>query len=528
MEVFNQSYLVLFVIITLGFVLGRIRIKGISLDISAVIFVALLFGHFGYTVPKDIQYIGLLLFVFTVGISAGPGFFEAFKSSGKKLSVLAVLLIASAAVTTVCLARIFDIDASVATGIFTGALTSTPGLAVAIDTTGSSLPSIGYGVAYPFGVLGVILFVKLLPVFTKAKLSDAEDELKAKELDANPDIYPKHYIVRNAHVDGKTLGVLNIREMTGATISRVQQDDRTFTPTIETTLSTGNIVKAVGTAEAHEKIHVLLGEETDTEIPLSTSYQVLSVLVSNKNVVAKTLAELQLFTTYNATITRIKRSGVFISPSPQLRLQLGDKLMIACDTGHMPQVIRLLGNDGKRLSDTDFLPIALGIVIGVMVGQIRFSIADGFAFQLGLTGGVLLTAIVLGKIGKTGPIIWAMSGAANNLLRVIGLLLFLSAVGTQAGANMVSTFHQYGFKLFFIGAAITLLPMIIVTVVSKMFFKLNLITLLGALTGAMTSAPGLAAADTMTELNETHIAYATIYPVAMVSLIISVQIMGYL
>lgn len=528
MEAFTQSYLILFIIIALGFMLGRIRIRGISLDISAVIFVALLFGHYGFTVPRDIQFIGLLLFVFTVGIGAGPGFFASFKESGKQLSLLAVLLNASAAVLTVVAAKLFDLEMPVATGLFTGALSSTPGLAVAIDTTKSSLPSIGFGMAYPFGVLGVILFVKLLPMLLKSKISDAEADLDKRQQSTHPEIYPSHYVVRNSHVTGKPLGALNIQEMTGATISRVQQGTETFTPAVDTTLSPGNIVKAVGTAEAHEKVKVLIGDETDTEIPLGTSYQVLSVLVSNREVVGKTMAELQLFARYNATITRIKRSSIFISPSPQVRLQLGDKLMIACDKDHMTEVIRLLGNDDKRLSDTDFLPIALGIVIGFLAGQIRFSITDDVSFQFGLTGGVLLTAIVLGKLGKTGPIVWTMSGAANNLLRIIGLLFFLSAVGTQAGANIVETWHQYGFKLFLIGAAITLLPMMLVVFVSRIFFDFNLITLLGALTGAMTSSPGLAAADSMTRTNEPHIAYATVYPIAMVSLIISVQIMGHL
>ncbi|MBN2530861.1 MAG: transporter [Deltaproteobacteria bacterium] len=528
MGVFNQSYLILFIIITLGFVLGRIKIKGISLDISAVIFVALLFGHFGYTVPKDIQFIGLLLFVFTVGISAGPGFFESFKSSGKQLSILAVLLIFSAGAITVAAAYLFDVDMPIAIGLFTGALTSTPGLAVAIDTTHTSLPSIGYGVAYPFGVLGVILFVKLLPAISKVNIAKEETSLRARQQLANPEIYPRHYVVNNAHVAGKTLGELNIREMTGATISRVQQNDISFTPTIDTTLDTGNLVKAVGTAWAHEKVKVLIGDETDAEIPLSTSYQVLSVLVSNKDVVGKTLAQLQLFTTYNATITRIKRSGIYISPAPHVRLQLGDKLVVACDKDHMSQVIRLLGNNNKKLSDTDFLPIALGIVIGFLAGQIQFSLTNNVSFSLGLTGGVLLTAIVLGKLGKTGPLVWTMSGTANNLLRIIGLLFFLSAVGTTAGANIVSTFQQYGFKLFLIGAVITVLPMAIATLAAKIFFKLNMITLLGALTGAMTSSPGLAAADSMTDLNEPHIAYATVYPIAMVSLIVCVQIMGHL
>ncbi|MBN2340209.1 MAG: transporter [Deltaproteobacteria bacterium] len=528
MEAFSQTYIVLFSIITLGFILGRIKVKGISLDISAVIFVALMFGHFGFRVPKDIQFIGLTIFVFTVGIQAGPGFFRAFKSTGKQLSVIAVLLVATAGGLTVGAAYLFDIDMEIATGVFTGAMTSTPGLAVAIDTTGSSLPSIGYGVAYPFGVLGVILFAKLLPGILKSKIQSAEEELCVQQEREHPQISPRHYIVKNDHVTGKPMGELNIPAMTGANISRVKQGECAFTPTVATQLKIGDTIKAVGTDDAHEKVKVLIGDETETEIPLSTEYQVLSVLISNKEIMGKTIADLQLFARFGATITRIKRSGIYITPSDHIPLQLGDKLMIACDKGHMQQVVRLLGNNDKRLSDTDFLPIALGIIIGFFVGQIRFSVTDSFSFQLGLTGGVLFTAIVLGKLGKTGPVVWTMSGTANNLLRIIGLLFFLSAVGTQAGANIVETYEQYGFKLFAVGAAITIIPMVVAVGIAQTMFKLNLLTLLGALTGAMTSSPGLAAVDGMSESNEPHIAYATVYPVAMVSLIICVQVMGML
>ena len=488
----KEGYIVLFIIIALGFILGRIKIKGISLDVSAVIFVALLFGHYGFSVPKDVQYIGLILFIFTVGIQAGPGFFQAFRAQGMQLTLLTIILIVSAAVISVVCAYAFNIDMQITTGLFTGAMTSTPGLAVAIDTTKSSLASIGYGIAYPFGVFGVILFVKLLPQILNINLKNAENDILEKAMAENPEIINKNFVVENENITGKTLAELKIPIMTGANISRIRHGEETFTPAADSSLYIGDVIKAVGTEQSLMKIAVLIGKETNEEISLSHKYEILSVLVTNKQVVNKTIKELNLFSNYNATITRIKRSSIDITPSPGTHIQLGDKLMIACDKEHMKQVIKLLGNDNKRLSDTDFLPIALGIIIGFLVGKVRITFYENFSINLGLTGGVLITAIVLARIGKTGPIIWTMSGAANSLLRLIGLLFFLSAVGTNAGSVMVQTYQQYGYKLFLVGAIITLLPMILAVVLSKIFLKMNLITLLGAITGSMTSTPGLA------------------------------------
>ena len=272
-----------------------------------------------------------------------------------------------------------------------------------------------------------------------------------------------------------------------------------------------------------EKVRVLLGSETTEEIPLSKKYDVRSILVSNREVVNLTIKELNLLNIYNATITRIRRSGIDITPSPGTRIQLGDKLMIACDTGNMGQVSKLLGNDDSKLSDSDLLPMTLGIVMGVILGNLSLSFSDAFKFNLGLTGGVLATGLILSKIGKTGKIVWSMSGAANQLLRQIGLLFFLTSVGTKAGAQLVPTFNEYGLNLFILGAVITILPMIFASVFGKYVLKLNILKMLGALTGGMTSTPGLAATTSMTESDAPQIAYATIYPLAIVLLIIFVQ-----
>lgn len=527
MDILSNSYFALFVIIALGYLAGRIKIGGLSLDVSAIIFVALLFGHLGVIIPKDFQNLGLVLFIFTIGVQAGPGFFESFRKDGRALALFATILIVAAGLVSLIVITVFGVDKNIAIGLLTGALTSTPGLAAAIDYTNSPLASIGYGVAYPFGVIGVILFVRLMPKLMGKKVLEAEQEYTREIYKDYPEIEKKNFVVENDNITGKSIGELKIRHMTQAVISRVMRDETAFAPTPNTILLKGDIIKAVGSPDALHRVNLLIGNETDVEIPLDPQYDVRGVLVTNKEVVNKTLGQINLLATYGATVTRIRRAGIDISPTPNSKLLMGDKLIVAASKANMAIVARIFGDDDKRLSDTDLLPVAIGIILGALIGMIHITFSN-IDFSFGLTGGVLLLALVLSRIGKTGPLIWTMSSAANNLLRQLGLVLFLASVGTSAGAEIVNTFQQYGIELFAWGAVITLIPMIMALYVGKFVFKMNLLTLFGAITGGMTSTPGLAAADSMTETNAHSIAYATVYPVAMVLLILVVQALNLL
>ena len=516
LNLFQSGYFALFVIIAVGYIIGKIKVFGISLDVSAVIFVALVFGYFGVSIEPIIQDIGLVLFIFTIGIQAGPGFFDSLKKHGIKLASMAMLLIFVAAAITIGSQYICDFEPAIAAGLLAGALTSTPGLAAATDQFGS-LSSIGYGIAYPFGVIGVIIFLRLLPKIMRANVAKEEQLWEEEATKDMPLLVAQNFIITNENVDSKTLSELRFRSMTDAVVSRVMHGDEAVTPSPTTVLHTGDLVRVVGTEDSIKKVTLLLGKPTDDEIPLSRKYDVQSVLVTNKKVVNNTLAELNLQSNYDATITRIRRSGIDIKPSPDARIRFGDKLVVACSKENMEQIFHLFGNDAKRLSDTDILPIALGIILGVIVGKFTF---------LGLTGGVLIVALVLSRLGKTGPILWTMSSASNLLLRELGLIFFLSVVGTQAGSTLVETYSQYGYKLFLVGAAITLIPMIVTTIVAKFVYKTNLLTLLGALAGGMTSTPGLAAISPMTKSNAPQIAYATVYPIAMVLLVLVVKLLA--
>ena len=526
MSVFSITYFSLFLIIAIGFAIGKIKIRGITLDISAVIFVALLFGHFGVIIPREFQEVGLVLFIFTVGIQAGPGFFQTFRKQGAGLVAVAVILITIAAFVTVITVWLFGIDYQLAVGLFTGALTSTPGLAAAIDSTGSPLASIGYGIAYPLGVVGVILFMRLLPGLLKTSVAQAEKDIDQQLLKTYPEICNRHFVVENENITGKTIGDLQIRSMTGASISRVLSGGKAMTPSPGTVLRRGDMVRAVGSHQALEKVKFLIGSPTDLEIPLGEDYEVQSILVTNKDVVNKTIGQLNLFSNYNATITRVRRSGIDIVPNGNFNIRYGDKLLIASNKENIKAVAAIFGNQEKKLSDTNMFPIAAGIVLGILVGRIRISFGENLVFSPGLAGGVLFVALILGNLGKTGPVIWTMSAAANQLLRQLGLLFFLAAVGSHAGAEIVETYQVHGVRLIYAGALITFVPMLFSALIAHYLFRINLLTLSGTLTGGMTSTPGLAAIDSMTDSNAAQIAYATVYPVAMVLLIIIVQILA--
>jgi putative transport protein len=523
----HQGYFVLFLIISVGIVLGNLKFKGFSLDSSAVIFVALLLGHYGFTVPAEFQTLGLLLFIFTIGIQAGPGFFDAFLKYGRQLMVLCLVLISIGALIAVGAILWLKLPADIIVGVFNGAMTSTPGLAAAVEATKSPATAVGFGLAYPFGVIGVILFMQFFPRFFNIDFAAEENDYNTKLHDDYPGITNRILRVSNKNIHGRSIGTLDLRKITEGVISRVKQHGITFAPTANTILYQGDVVKAVGTDEALQRMELLIGEQVDEDLSFDNHYIVNWLLVTNRKIVNKSLKELNL-TAMNATVTRIRRGEIDMIPRPQSRLRFGDKLLIAGSQQEMGEVLRLLGNDEKRLSETNFLPIALGIVLGVLLGLVTIPVFGLFSFSLGLTGGVLTTALILSNIGKTGPIIWSMSGSANMLLRKFGLLVFMAAIGTQAGSELNGVFKESGLIVIAVGAMITVIPLLVAGWVGYKLYKLNFITLLGVLAGSMTSTPGLAAIDNKTESDAASVGYTTVYPVALVLKIIFSQLLALL
>jgi putative transport protein len=520
------DYFVLFLTIALGIAIGKIKFKGIYFDLSAVIFVAIFFGylydyyHIEFLIPPVIQYVGLVLFIYTIGMQAGPSFFNSFREEGSKLIVLSFVTVISGGLVTFLLSEVFEIRSEIAVGLFTGALTSTPGLAAAIGATNSSLASIGYGIAYPFGVLGVILFVKISVALFRVNIPKEEKAYKTKHESKNPPISNRNFIVSNANVDGKSIKDLNIRMMTQASISRIMRPNQeSVVPEPSTKLYKGDLVKAVGTEDALQRVEVLIGNPTDQLIPRSGSYEIKWFVVSNKFVVNKSLGELNLLDNYHATVTRIRRSSIDISPTNDTKIRYGDKILVSCTKGNVPAVTTLFGDSLKRISETSFLPVALGISLGIILGLITFDFG-GLSIKLGVTGGVLLMALILSWKGKTGPIIWNLNGPANQILRHLGLLLFLTPVGIKAGESLTAAISTYGYILFLYGAIITLVPMLLTVFIGKYLLKMNFLNILGVLTGGMTSTPGLSAIDSISDSEAPQIAYAAVYPFSLVLIVV--------
>lgn len=517
----SPNYLMLFLIISIGLIIGRLKIRGFSLDMSAVIFVALLFGHLGFSLPGEFQQIGLVFFIFTIGLQAGPGFFGAFKRNGRNLVVLAVSIVFSAALAALAIGKMMGLDNVMTMGLFNGALTSTPGLASAIEISGSPTASIGYGIAYPFGIIMVILFFQTIPSLLKLNLRKAERDYEEEMRETNPPLIHGNFVVENPKINGKSLTEMAIRSVTGCVVSRVKHGDITTTPAKGTRLFPGDIVRLVGTAEDLQRGELLIGSPVDEELPLMSDYEVQWLLVTNKQIVNKTLPSLDLFSNFNATIVRIRRSGIDIKPDKNSMLRFGDRLLVASDRESFSQLTRIVGNDNKRLSETDFLPITLGILIGVLLGKIEIPFFGLFSFNLGVTGGVLTAAIFLSGIGKTGPILWSMSSYANVLLRELGLLMFMAVVGTEAGAQLSEVLQEGGgWSLMGAGALITVTPLLVGFLTGKYLLKMNDLTLLGVMAGATTSTPGLAAINSRSETSIAQIAYAAVYPIALVMMIL--------
>ena len=520
----SHGYIALFIIIAFGMIIGRIKIFGFSFDISAVIFVALFLGHYGMVVPDDFMKLGLLLFIFTIGIQAGPGFFEAFQKYGRALIVTTLLALSSAVIVLIILTKTFHLDHNLAIGIFNGALTSTPGLAAAIESTNSPLATVGYGIAYTFGVIGVILSINILPIIFKVKIKNEEIDYQNNIKKDNHELFSQNLIIENPNLNNKKISELKIKKMADVVLAKVLHEGNVLPVKKDTILFTGDLIKVTGSKTAINQAEIVIGKNSDKKFPPTKEIVTEWILITNKAIVNKKYSQLDLSTNHNVTILKIKRSGIEITPKSSSLFKFGDRLQITGEKTGITATKKILGNDTKKLSHTDFLPIALGIILGVLLGNINIPLGD-FTINLGMTGGTLAAGIILSRLGKTGSVIWSMSGSANQLLREFGLLLFMSSVGTKAGVTFIETISVYGFELINSSILIATVPIIVGAMIGKLIFKMNFLTLLGVVTCAMTSTPGLAVVNSKSDCNAAPIAYATVYPVALVFIIIISQLL---
>lgn len=529
MNPFTEEMFVLFAILALGAWIGYWSWGGVSLGTAGVLFVALVFGHFGMSVPREVMDLGLLLFVYSVGLSAGPSFFRTFRKSGVQFVILAFVVVGTGAVMTGLLAYLLDLPLALATGLYAGALTCTPALAAAIDTFNRVLPeaaplvSVGYGIAYPFSMIAMVLLVQFLPKLLKRSVKTEEKLWLAEKAIETPGLQARQFRVTNTNIDGKTVAGLNPRRLAQVNISRIKRGEKVSAAMPESTIHTGDLVMAVGPQEELDKLRILLGEETNERMDVNAGVLSVDVEVMDESLTGKTLSQMRVWEQFTLVITRIRRQGLEIVPHGNATLERGDGIRVVGEKSAVESFVRRAQGSPRKAMETSMVPYLVGLLAGVLLGLVPVPLGQGLTLKLGMAGGVFITSLLIGHFGKIGPFQLYVPPAARNLTRELGLMLFLAGAGTNAGAHLVAVLQDQGWILLLAGAAVTTLSALAGLAVMIKIYRLNLLSAMGALTAAMTNPPALAAASNQTETDVPALSYASTYPVALIFKILLAQ-----
>ncbi|MFA5516711.1 MAG: TrkA C-terminal domain-containing protein [Desulfuromonadales bacterium] len=522
----NPIFLLLLIIV-LGEILGRLRFRALALGPSAIIFVALAFGHFGFILPAGIQTIGLAMFIYAVGLQAGPAFLSSFRSHGLGMALtVGVMVVAGTAVTYAC-CRLFGFDPGTGAGLLSGAMTSTPSLAVAVETLGNARAPAAYGVTYGFGIIGVALCIHWLPRLMRIDIGHEERCLAEELAEIHPPITFHHIEVSNPNLFGKKVAAIFLKSIAPVTITRLLRSGATEPEFVgaDTVLQEGDRLRVVGRPADLEKVQLYIGRPVSAEIAFDRVLAKKSIVVSKRRFAGTTLGYFNFREAFNVQVARITRSGIDLTADANTRLHMGDVVHAVGDERSLRNISRLLGNDLKATYEISFLPIMLGLLLGFVLGQLTVPLPIVGALTLGTTGGTLLVGLLLGSLYQTGPLIWTVPSAGNRLIRDLGLALFMAAVGTSAGVDFVATLQAQGLPLLLSGILVTLVPVVAGAYFGMRFLRIRFLRLLGVLVGGMTSASGLAAAGALTSTQYAPAAYATVYPVALIGKIIAVKVL---
>jgi putative transport protein len=546
-----HSILLFAFVIASGLLLGRVRIKGVSIGSTWILFLGILLSHFGFrsdpTVLSFMKDFGLILFVFSIGLQVGPGFFQSFRSGGVKLNLLAVLIIALAVVVAVGVHFIFKEDLKTMVGVMSGAVTNTPGLGAAQSTmtemmkvagesedviaSSSSLLASAYAVAYPMGVLGVILVLIVLKSLFKVNLKQEQKQSAEEGSNGGTKARRMHCEVRNPAIVGKAIREVVDEELSHKmVISRVMRGDDIFIPVSDTVLEDGDKLLIVTSQQHVDSIRIVFG----AEIPLHLEDWVNmdDHLVSRKLVVTKskingkTIQSLNVRAIYGVQITRVQRAGLELPAQPDLRLQMGDTVHVVGTKEAIQEFSPVVGNNPEQLSHPNLVPIFFGIALGVIFGSIPMAFPGiPQPIKLGLAGGPLIIAILLGYFGPQWKITTYTTLSANMMIREVGISFFLAAVGLGAGESFVAALTEGGYWWILFGTLITIVPIFLVALLARYAFKLNFYQICGLICGATTSPAGLAFAQDAYGTNYTSINYATVYPLSMFLRVLAAQLL---
>ena len=531
----------------IGLMLGKVKVKGISLGGAGALFVGIIFGHLGLRVAPDvlhfIQEFGLILFVYTIGMQVGPGFMDSIRRHGLVLNILSTGIVLLGVIVTLCLYFFTDMhnNVPVLIGMLCGAVTNTPSLGAAnsafaaagVDT---SLTGIGYAVAYPFGVIGIILVMLLVRIVFRQDPTKAAQNYAADIAANTKEIESCSLTVDNRNLYGIMLKDIPNLIASGVVITRLLRHDEIFTPNGKTVLQEGDKVHIVGMPDAVASMEKIIGRRLETPITQVTAADgdrailVKTVLVTNKKVLGKTIGALALAERYGVNVSRVVRSGFKFTGRLDLRIKFADKLRLVGTKEGIEAAAKELGNSLTALDHPEILPAFLGILLGVITGSIPLAIPGmPTPLKLGLAGGPLIVAIVLSRKRKIGPLNFFMANSANLMLREFGLTLFLSCVGLNAGIKFFDVLLN-GDGMYYMGLAalITFLPIAIMACVGHLVFKVNYLSLCGVLAGATTDPPALAFANSQADSEAVNIGYASVYPLTMLLRILSGQVLAIL
>jgi putative transport protein len=519
--------LTLFVVIGIGYSIGRIRIYGFRLGVAGVLFAGLGIGSLSpqLALPNIVSVLGLVIFIYTIGIQSGPSFINPFSREGFRDNALGIAVLVFASGVALALADVLAMGGPMIAGLFSGALTNAPALAAAQEVLRQSpasaslvdRPVIGFGIAYPFGVLGVMLTFQIARKLWKVRMSPP---------DTAGDILARDFIVRNPGVTGCGIGaILRLYPTAGFIVSRVRHEGRTAIATAETELALGDIVVGVGDAESLERARQLFGEPAEEQIELDRNeMDYRRVFVSNHELVGRRIADIDLYGRFSAVITRVRRGDMEMVPTADTRLEYGDLVRVLANRSDFQAISTFLGDSIRGTAEADYGSAALGMALGVLAGMIPIPFG-GATVRLGLAGGPLLVALLLGKVERTGPITWIMPMSANLTLRTIGLILFEAGIGTRAGLGFVETIRAHGLPLLAAGAVITAVTALISVVVAYRFMKIPFDVVMGLTCAIHTEPASLNYAANVAKSDVPQTAYARIFPVCTVTKIVLAQLL---
>ncbi len=537
-----HSVLILSLVIAFGIMLGKIKVAGISLGVTWILFVGIVFGHFNLNLDEHLLHFlkefGLILFVYSIGLQVGPGFFSAFKKGGFTLNVLAVLVVFISVLITVVLHFTTGIPITTMVGILSGAVTNTPGLGAAqqanSDLNGIDAPEIalGYAVAYPLGVIGCILALLalkyLLHINTRKEEAEAEQGLgHLQELT----VRPVSIEIRNEAVDGKTIKEIKPLLNRAFVISRIRHHNSVNEVELvnaDTVLHMQDQILFISNPKDMEAIIAFFGRQISVEWE-QVDKKLISrrILITKPELNGKSLAQLKIRNNFGASITRINRSGVDLVATPHLQLQMGDRVTIVGSELAVSHAEKVLGNSLRRLNHPNLIPIFLGIALGCILGSLPFMFPGiPQPVKLGLAGGPLIVSILISRFGPQYKLITYTTMSANLMIREIGISLFLACVGLGAGKGFVDTIiYEGGYVWIAYGAIITVVPLLVGGLIGHYAWKLNYYTLIGVLAGTNTNPPALAYSSELTSCDAPAVGYATVYPLAMFLRVLTAQIL---